>query len=415
MQNTTGKVKGIDQHKPPIPFRPNPGDEISSKSLDKIINQNHNSSSSSSISSKQILNDTNTQSHQPQQTQQPGQVPDGLITRQNHLQGQPVIQPVQLGLQSQIHQSAQPLSKQIPPALLKTTQKPAKKTSGNAGILTNILGMFSPESPIDRPTISTPFNPVHITHVGYDHEQGEFTGLPDQWNKMIRDSGISKQDQASNPQAVLDVIGFMTDTQHINEEDHAFSKFTKIENIKTVENGAENIPTTILPTDSSKTTPRTSPSLPRRPLSPAKPPRRPSQKGDSLIESPLALSPLTKAADLIPVQPPSITKPALLQRSDSASLSKIPSIPVKPQIPTKRIPSNSSLSSVGLPSVYPSKPSVELKPIVASVLLKYPPSVQAKPSLMNVSKPNIPNRPPVPARPAHTLGITSTDITQGIS
>ena len=25
--------------------------------------------------------------------------------------------------------------------------------------------------------ISTPFNPVHITHVGYDDEQGEFTVL----------------------------------------------------------------------------------------------------------------------------------------------------------------------------------------------------------------------------------------------
>ena len=37
--------------------------------------------------------------------------------------------------------------------------------------------MFSEEAPAAsvRPQISTPFNPVHITHVGYDNEQGEFT------------------------------------------------------------------------------------------------------------------------------------------------------------------------------------------------------------------------------------------------
>jgi hypothetical protein len=54
--------------------------------------------------------------------------------------------------------------------------KPAKK-----GILNNLVssvqGMFvaEQEQAAARPTISTPFNPVHITHVGYDHEAGEFT------------------------------------------------------------------------------------------------------------------------------------------------------------------------------------------------------------------------------------------------
>jgi hypothetical protein len=54
--------------------------------------------------------------------------------------------------------------------------KPLKK-----GILNNLVssvqGMFvvEQEQQVARPTISTPFNPVHITHVGYDHEAGEFT------------------------------------------------------------------------------------------------------------------------------------------------------------------------------------------------------------------------------------------------
>jgi hypothetical protein len=40
--------------------------------------------------------------------------------------------------------------------------------------------MFVNENPeqdtsLAKSMISTPFNPVHITHVGYDNDQGEFT------------------------------------------------------------------------------------------------------------------------------------------------------------------------------------------------------------------------------------------------
>nr|KAJ3411237.1 signal transducing kinase of the PAK [Polyrhizophydium stewartii] len=106
----------------------------------------------------------------------------------------------------------------------------AQRSHGVKGLLTTFVssmqGMFANESqPTVRPEISTPFNPVHITHVGYDHDTGEFTGLPKEWVTLLQESGISKQDQAKNPQAILDVIGFYSASQQQDSTDHAFSKF----------------------------------------------------------------------------------------------------------------------------------------------------------------------------------------------
>ena len=47
--------------------------------------------------------------------------------------------------------------------------KVLKKKSGFSSFMNNIVG--SPR----RPAISAPENPVHVTHVGYDQETGEFT------------------------------------------------------------------------------------------------------------------------------------------------------------------------------------------------------------------------------------------------
>ncbi|KAI9005877.1 kinase-like domain-containing protein [Gaertneriomyces semiglobifer] len=60
--------------------------------------------------------------------------------------------------------------------------------------------------------ISNPYNPVHLTHVGYNQETGEFTGLPKEWQIMLQEAGISKSEQQANPQAVIDIIGFYSET-----------------------------------------------------------------------------------------------------------------------------------------------------------------------------------------------------------
>ncbi|XP_041438947.1 p21-activated kinase 1 isoform X2 [Xenopus laevis] len=60
----------------------------------------------------------------------------------------------------------------------------------------------------DRLEISSPFGYEHIYHVGIDPATGEFTGMPNQWARLLKHANISKIDQKKNPQAVLDVLNF---------------------------------------------------------------------------------------------------------------------------------------------------------------------------------------------------------------
>ncbi|KAF8638148.1 hypothetical protein AX14_010224 [Amanita brunnescens Koide BX004] len=66
---------------------------------------------------------------------------------------------------------------------------------------------------------SIPTNFVHKIHVGFDPVTGAFTGMPDQWAKLLTKSNITKEDYARDPQAVLDVLEFYTDHQKRELED----------------------------------------------------------------------------------------------------------------------------------------------------------------------------------------------------
>ena len=59
-----------------------------------------------------------------------------------------------------------------------------------------------------RPEISTPYDPVHLTHVGFNTSTGEFTGLPKEWQQLLQESGISKLEQEKNPEAVMEIVKF---------------------------------------------------------------------------------------------------------------------------------------------------------------------------------------------------------------
>ncbi|EMS20198.1 p21-activated protein kinase [Rhodotorula toruloides NP11] len=61
--------------------------------------------------------------------------------------------------------------------------------------------------------VSSPTNFVHQVHVGFDPVSGAFTGLPEQWTRLLTSSAITKEDYAKNPQAVLDVLEFYTNIQ----------------------------------------------------------------------------------------------------------------------------------------------------------------------------------------------------------
>lgn len=69
-------------------------------------------------------------------------------------------------------------------------------------------GMFDFLAPSKRPEISTPYDPVHLTHVGFNSSTGEFTGLPKEWQQLLQESGISRSEQEKNPQAVMEIVKF---------------------------------------------------------------------------------------------------------------------------------------------------------------------------------------------------------------
>ncbi|TFK33091.1 kinase-like domain-containing protein [Crucibulum laeve] len=67
--------------------------------------------------------------------------------------------------------------------------------------------------------VSNPTNFVHKVHVGFDPVSGAFTGMPEQWSKLLTKSAITREDYAKDPQAVLDVLEFYTDHQKRELED----------------------------------------------------------------------------------------------------------------------------------------------------------------------------------------------------
>ncbi|KJA26516.1 hypothetical protein HYPSUDRAFT_132749 [Hypholoma sublateritium FD-334 SS-4] len=67
--------------------------------------------------------------------------------------------------------------------------------------------------------VSNPTNFVHKVHVGFDPVSGAFTGMPEQWSKLLTKSAITREDYAKDPQAVLDVLEFYTDHQKREFED----------------------------------------------------------------------------------------------------------------------------------------------------------------------------------------------------
>jgi p21-activated kinase 1 len=81
-----------------------------------------------------------------------------------------------------------------------STQSKGKK--GMLGFMSELLNSNK------RIEISTPYDPVHLTHVGFNTSTGEFTGLPKEWQQLLQDSGISRMEQEKNPEAVMEIVKF---------------------------------------------------------------------------------------------------------------------------------------------------------------------------------------------------------------
>ncbi|XP_008397464.1 serine/threonine-protein kinase PAK 2-like [Poecilia reticulata] len=102
-------------------------------------------------------------------------------------------------------QSANHNSRPLPSA-------PEEKKARNKIISMFDKGSKKKDKDKDRPEISSPSDFEHTIHVGFDSVTGEFTGMPEQWARLLQNSNISPSEQKQNPQAVLDVLKFYDST-----------------------------------------------------------------------------------------------------------------------------------------------------------------------------------------------------------
>ncbi|MCJ1312263.1 signal transducing kinase of the PAK [Agyrium rufum] len=101
-----------------------------------------------------------------------------------------------------------------------TTKGRWRKKTGISGFMNTVLG--SPRGL----KISNPENPVHVTHVGYDNETGQFTGLPKEWQQILAQNGIGPNDQREHPQEIIDIMTFW-DQANKADDDEYMHKFDR--------------------------------------------------------------------------------------------------------------------------------------------------------------------------------------------
>ncbi|KAL1917930.1 uncharacterized protein VTP21DRAFT_3764 [Calcarisporiella thermophila] len=186
-------------------------------------------------------------------------------------------------------------------------------------LFTNMVENMSELLAADKRTapvsvISSPYNAMHHVHVGFDQETGEFTGLPKEWEILLKTSGISKQDQQANPQAVIDIIGFYTEAQR-KKDDAVWSKFNKAHPLAAQANAtATNLSSPYIKSPLPLTNTLIEPA--HQAGGAAKmasmPPEKPSLKG--ILPSVLSKAPLQAPASVSATPPPPPPKPSHLQK-----------------------------------------------------------------------------------------------------
>ncbi|KAF9636401.1 PAK-box/P21-Rho-binding protein [Lasiodiplodia theobromae] len=109
-------------------------------------------------------------------------------------------------------------SGEVKPSKLTRPDTLKKTKTGFTNFVSGLVG--SPR----RPTISTPTNPLHVTHVSIDNDTGEFTGLPREWQNILKANGITEQDQTQHPEALVEVVNFFQESQGGRADEHIWDK-----------------------------------------------------------------------------------------------------------------------------------------------------------------------------------------------
>ncbi|KAG5420240.1 STE20 [Candida metapsilosis] len=129
----------------------------------------------------------------------------------------------------------------------KQSPRTEKKKNKMRGVFSSMFGKSkssstpTPPSPDLNMKISTPFNAKHVAHVGVD-DDGSYTGLPVEWERLLAASGITKREQEQHPQAMMDIVAFYQDSNE-HSDDYAFQKF-RVNKNKSDSSGSENYEST---------------------------------------------------------------------------------------------------------------------------------------------------------------------------
>lgn len=93
--------------------------------------------------------------------------------------------------------------------LPKEPDSEEKKKSKSKPHPTKLVRHSKPGRPEpDKLVISYPTGFVHTVHVGFDQVTGEFTGMPEAWNRLLQSSNITDQEKAEHPEILIQVLNW---------------------------------------------------------------------------------------------------------------------------------------------------------------------------------------------------------------
>jgi p21-activated kinase 1 len=118
-----------------------------------------------------------------------------------------------------------------------TGPRPRSETTTKVkkSVLGSMIDVFKPNQ---RPEISKPYGPVHLTHVNFNTSTGEFTGLPKEWQRLLQESGISRSEQEKYPEAVMEIVRFY-------QEERGLDPWDKLGNVEGGLGAFRSVSTTI--------------------------------------------------------------------------------------------------------------------------------------------------------------------------
>ncbi|KAE9399531.1 hypothetical protein BT96DRAFT_777020, partial [Gymnopus androsaceus JB14] len=66
----------------------------------------------------------------------------------------------------------------------------------------------------ERPEISAPYDPVHLTHIP-NSSTGDFSGVPKEWVQLLKEIGVLKLEEEMFPQDAMEIVKFNQEVHRV--------------------------------------------------------------------------------------------------------------------------------------------------------------------------------------------------------